>query len=342
MLTNKKIVLISVRFFGYEEDLKNAIIQLGGDLRFYDDRPSNSVLFKGILRKYPLILKAKISGYYQQILQEILIFSPDYFLLIKGEAIPAEFLVQIRKLVPKCRLLFYHWDSLEEAPKAKEFLKLFHHTFSFDPKDALQSGMTFRPNFVRNVEIFKPNISPTYDVGFLGSTHTDRLVFLQEFKKKQNKNLNFDWFLYAQNPMTLYLRTVFDSHFKYNASLKKSIHFYKLSPEESLTFYQKSKIQLDIQKAYQTGLSMRAGEVLALNRKLISTNPDIEKYPFYSPEIIQIMPRGRISQVSETFIKEPFRSELISDEIWNQMSVTAWITDIFSENKENFWVQNYG
>ena len=104
-LLNKKILFISVRTFNYELEIANKLIQLGAKVDYFDERPSNSILAKGIIRLKPSIIKKKILHYYNSILKKIDGEKYDFF-LIKGEAIPSSFLEKLRLLQKNCSFLY--------------------------------------------------------------------------------------------------------------------------------------------------------------------------------------------------------------------------------------------
>ena len=62
MLQDKKILFISVRFFNYENIIKEKLEGRGAIVDFFDERPSNSILVKGILRIKRDIYASKIKN----------------------------------------------------------------------------------------------------------------------------------------------------------------------------------------------------------------------------------------------------------------------------------------
>lgn len=91
-LKDKKILFLSVSFFKYEKAIARRLSELGVEVDFYDERPSNSNFSKGIIRLNKRFYHLKINNYYNRILEEIKGKKYDYFFLIKGEAIPVFFL----------------------------------------------------------------------------------------------------------------------------------------------------------------------------------------------------------------------------------------------------------
>ena len=70
-LHGKKILFLSVSFFNYEKAIVNRLNELGAEVDFYDERPSNSNFSKGIIRLNKKFYHLKINTYYNRILNEI-------------------------------------------------------------------------------------------------------------------------------------------------------------------------------------------------------------------------------------------------------------------------------
>ena len=70
-LKNKKILFVSVSFFNYEKAIVSKLEELGAIVDFYDDRPSNSLINKGIVRLNKKLISSKINHYYKKILKEM-------------------------------------------------------------------------------------------------------------------------------------------------------------------------------------------------------------------------------------------------------------------------------
>ncbi len=64
IFTGKSILLVSPAFFGYEAAIKSKLIELGADVTYVDDRPSNNFFVKGIIRVYKKLLDDTIVKYY--------------------------------------------------------------------------------------------------------------------------------------------------------------------------------------------------------------------------------------------------------------------------------------
>ncbi|POR19566.1 hypothetical protein BWK58_14300, partial [Flavobacterium columnare] len=84
VLQGKKILFLSVSFFSYEKIIKDRLTSLGANVFFYDERVSNSILAKGLIRFNRNLYKHQIDTYYKKIISKIENERFDYFLVIKG------------------------------------------------------------------------------------------------------------------------------------------------------------------------------------------------------------------------------------------------------------------
>ena len=71
--------------------------------------------------------------------------------------------------------------------------------------------------------------------------------------------------------------------------LEDFFEFDSLNRNEVLKIFKESKAIIDCPLPNQRGLTMRTFEVLALKRKLITTNKNIKDYEFYTPDNIFII-----------------------------------------------------
>ena len=67
----KSILFGSPVFFSFEAAIKNKLIELGADVTYVDDRPSNNSFFKGVIRVYKKILDDPILKYYARVTNDV-------------------------------------------------------------------------------------------------------------------------------------------------------------------------------------------------------------------------------------------------------------------------------
>ncbi len=335
ILKNKKILFLSVSFFKYERAIAKRLTEMGNEVDFYDERPSNSNLSKGIIRLNKRLYHLKINKYYNLILNEIKHKKYDYFLLIKGEAIPAFFLEKIKENNPKMEMIYYNFDPLTEYPNLISNLKYFDKKFTFEYNDSVKYNLNFRPLFyLDEYENLSQNQSlPEYDIVFIGSAHTDRYIVGEKIKAIADQlKLRSYFYYYAMGRFTFRLKKIIDKNLK-QFDIDK-VSFDKLNHEQIIDFYKKTKSVLDINKPFQNGLTIRTFEVLASGRKLITTNFDIKNYPFYTPDNILVIDRKNI-QLDPEFFKTDFQK--LAKDVLYKMSLDSFIECLFIKDQNDYW-----
>lgn len=334
-LKDKKILFLSVSFFNYERAIAKRLTEIGAEVDFYDERPSNSNLSKGIIRFNKRFYQSQITKYYNTILNEIQYKKYDYFLLIKGEAIPVFFLERIRELNPKMEMIYYNFDPLKEYPNLISNLKYFDKKITFEYNDSVTYGLNFRPLFYLDEYRSLNQNSKSFenDIVFIGSAHTDRYIVGEEVKAKADiLNLKTFFYYYAMGKVAFRIKKLIDKNLKKFDN--KKLSFEKLTHQQIINYYKKSKSVLDINKPFQYGLTIRTFEVLAAGRKLITTNTDIKNYPFYNPENILVLDRDNI-QLDADFFKTDF--EPLDEKTLYMMSLDSFVECLFVQNQDDYW-----
>ena len=330
----QKILFLSPNFFGYEKAIQKRLEEFGGTVDFFNERPSDSVLSKGIIRVKSSLYQKKIDQYYRKILNEISSKNYDFLLLIKGESVPFFFLEKFRERNPKSVMIYYSYDAVSEYPKSEKLYPYFDENFTFEPLDSKKYNLHFRPLFFLDEYLkSKVNNSVKHQISFIGSAHTDRYLVGEKIRTEANKlSLKTYFYYYAPGKTAFKLKKIFDKNLQKFDS--KKLSFKKLSHSEIQKIYEESFSVLDVNKPFQAGLTMRTFEALASGKKLITTNSDIKNYPFFSPENILIIDRNEIS-LNEKFFATPFKK--MDENLLEKMSLDSWIECLFCQNQDNYW-----
>lgn len=332
---NKKILFFSVKLFNYENIISDKLRALGAIVHYFDERPNNSIYTKGIIRLNKNLLNIKISKYYNDILEKIQKERYDYFFLIKGEVMSQYFIDKIIGFNPGIILLYYSFDSFENNPNGVDILNNFHRKFTFDAKDAETYNLSLRPLFFSDDynRLISRDVMK-YDLLFIGTAHSDRYIISEKVGEWCDKhNLKKFQFYYSPSRIVFLFFKFFDSSFKkfkYN-----KISFSSLSHKEIIKLYKESKIVLDINHPNQNGLTMRVFEALGSSKKLITTNMDIKRYPFYNENNIYIIDRNNI-KMDYKFFELPFAG--INEELYKRMSICGWLEELFFSDSDFEWL----
>lgn len=332
-IAGKNILFISVKLFNYENIIADKLRALGATVDYYDERPNNSIITKGIIRLKRDLYKQKIINYYKSILSAIQHRRYDYFFLIKGEVIPPFFIEQLKESNPDIILLYYTFDSFANNPNGISILSNFDRKFTFDRIDSQTYGLEFRPLFFSDHYKNITSEISEIDLLFIGTAHSDRYIISENLVDWcKDNNLNSFAFYYSPSKLSFWFFKFFDSSFKkFNYS---KLSFVSLKHPEIISLYSKSKVILDINHPNQNGLTMRVFESLGASKKIITTNKDIANYPFYDTNNVLIIDRNNIT-VNKDFFEKPFKS--IDRLLYEKMSIDGWVKDIFFNKNINFW-----
>lgn len=338
LLKNKNILFFSVQTFNLEKEIAKKLGQLGANVDYYDERPSNNNFTKGIIRLKRDLLQTRINKYYNEILIEIGKKEYHYLFVNKGEVVPEFFLDKFQTMHPNCQCIFYTWDSFANNKNALSILKYFHKKFSFDSDDAVKYGLEFRPLFYLD---FYKNINPISkseiknDLLFLGTAHSDRYKISSRIVSWCDKNkLKSFCYYYMQGRLVYFYKKIFDETFK-EFDYKK-LSFESLKSEDLFQLYQNSKVILDINHPGQKGLTMRTFETIGSKRKMVTTNKEVQKYAFYNSNNILIINRENI-ELSKDFFESDYIE--IDENLYERMSLKGWLSCLFLSSEPNIWIK---
>lgn len=324
-LIGKRVLFISPAFFEYPEMIKKEIEKQGAIIHWYDDRDDASSIEKIILRCNRSILKKKYNEYYEKIIHKEIDFCPDYVLFVNPEAVTKESLSMMKKNFNKCKFVLYMWDSIENK-KILEIVDLFDKVFSFDKNDCKKYGFIFRPLFYSKIGVNKENLYK-YDVGFIGTVHSDRALILKKIKDYCDENdLTYYFYLYVPSKLLLFLRLLTDRNLR--LWKKQYVHTIPIDGDIFLAISRETRCTIDINHPKQTGLTMRTIELLGLKRKIITTNKNIEQYDFYRPENQIIVDRKNI-QIDKKMLLSDYVD--IDENIQANYSISTWVKDILCD-----------
>lgn len=329
-LKDKRILLISAKFFSYEVEITKKLSELGANVDYFDQRPSNTFLTKVLIRINNRLLAQRIEAYYLSMFRKIEGISYDYVLFISPETITKDLLIKLKSSQKGAKFLLYMWDSFRNKSKSiKELIPFFDHRFSFDKDDCKNSEfqLQYRPLFFLNeYSLLDSSHHRVFDLLFIGTIHSDRFKILTKIKKESGELSSF-FYMYFPSKLLFYAKYLLDKSFW--TSKMSHFQFLSLKKDEVLDYMAQSKIVIDIQHPNQIGLTMRTIEVLGARRKLITTNEDILNYDFYHPNNILLIDREN-PKLSAGFLQSPLYP--LSPALYERYSIDGWIRDLFSIN----------
>jgi hypothetical protein len=326
-IEGKKVLLFSLQTFNYEQLIIDKLRAFGAIVDFYDERPANSILIKGIIRLRRSLLQLQINKYYRRLLNDVSTVKYDFLFVITGEVIPDFFLAEFKKKNPSCYCIYYTWDSFANCSHPLIILKHFDKCFTFDHADALKYNLNFRPLFYSDKfeELSNNNMNYKYKLLFVGTAHSDRHKIVSQIATWcKSNNMSYFIYYYIQSWLVFLYKYFFDSTFKKVSFF--DMNFSSLSIDRVLELYSQAEIILDVNHPFQTGLTMRTFEALGAEKKLITTNSAIKEYNFYNENNIYIIDREN-PVVPIEFFESKFIP--VPDNLKFRMSISGWLTELF-------------
>lgn len=325
-LAGKKILLIAPCFFGYQDLIRKKLVEMGGQVTFYSDRPGEDFVTKALVRIDRRLLEKRTNAYYDEIICDAKKNFYDNILIIRGEAISEERIKTLKASCPNSKITLYLWDSLHYNPNALKIAHIFDDVLTFDIDDHKRiNGAKFQPLFFSDDWLGIKNISeckPKYDICFVGTVHTDRYKILNEIENQCKKaNIKYNFYYYYPSRTLAFFRSLIDPGFR---RFSKKINFDSISFEDVMSVFSDSRSVLDINRPKQGGLTVRTFEVIGARRLLVTTNPDVKKYDFYSPSRVKIIDRNCPSM---DFLFEDMSPPVYSESIL-EYSIEKWIEKV--------------
>lgn len=288
-MSTGRILIVTPRFFGYEEDIAAEFRRQGFDVDLVDERPSNSAFMKALFRVRATALRRSVDRYFRSVVSNGKTGGYDLVLVIKGEVVPVWFLEKVKRDSPRAVIAFYTFDSLANSSNFSGLLPYFDHVYSFQP-GAERLDPRFRLKHLFYTPDFHPRgdtLTRRFESAFIGTLHSDRYRLAKRLLSAFSNT--FEHF-YVQAPWYFALKRVFDRRFR--AVARDEVRFNKLSRSEVAEVFRNSLSVIDIQHESQDGLTMRTFEVIASGAYLVTTNEFVRQTP--------VMQTGRVIVVDDS------------------------------------------
>lgn len=327
-LKNKKISLICQSFFSYHDQILNELLCQGAIANRYDERHSNSFLSKVMIRlKLNFLLSFFIDAYYSAIIKDMVSRGTETVLLVGPETIGRKHIQKLKN--NNIKVILYLWDSLENKGGCLNYSDICDDVITFDDADVNKIPKSrFLPLFYDNSYKYSGYQDKKYDISFIGTVHSDRYEIVRKIKNQlPHKNLFF--YLYVQSYIIYLTRRWFIK--KYKDISRHEFKFEQMNTGKIQEIFYDSKIILDINHPDQRGLTSRTFETLAGGCKLITTNKNIKKYPFFNNNDILIIDRKK-PKIEKSFVNNPLTGKM--QDMIKPYSLKLWILNVFNCEKE--------
>ena len=322
----KKIAIIMPFFFDYEKIIEKELIQNGYQVYLINDNWHDLSIVNHLYHTYfrDKSIKMKNEYYLGEIekLPDVL----DYILIISGRSLSLEIMNVLRNKYKKTKMIMYQWDCVSQVEQAEFISNYCDDNITFDPIDAGKYGWKYRPLFFDNSK--KKDESKIYDLAYVCSLHSERYE-LYKILKENSEEKGLKLFDYIYCGVGRYLN---QRYFQKNPLFdldSKVLRFNKLSHDDTVDVYNKSKCLVDYKFPAQTGLTMRTIESVGFKTKLITNNKEVLKQDFYNPNNIFVYDLDDFS-LPEEFIDKPY--EELDSSVYDKYSIKGWLSDVLDEH----------
>ncbi|MFS6826469.1 hypothetical protein [Cyanobium sp. ATX-6F1] len=306
-------------------EIVSELEKLGALVDWMPDRPFDSSMGKALTRFFPFLVTPAATSLYKRLLSRLGVSRYDYIFVINGQTLTPSFLQFMRQCFPAARFILYMWDSVTNRPTVKKCFRLYDSIFTFDSLDAIKYGLRFRALFYGSG--FAPSDRPPsikYHISFVGTAHSDRFSVVNNLNSCLPSNILCFWYLYLQAPWVFQAYRL--SKWNMRHAKRSDFQFTPLAKDLLHSVFLHSKVVLDIAHPRQAGLTMRTFEALGSGKKLVTTNPLVRDYDFFSEANVFVIDRKR-PFIDHTFLESSFSP--FSQEILLRYSISGWLADIF-------------
>jgi hypothetical protein len=319
--------LIGSGFFGYAREIIAHLERGGRKVLWFEDRPATDNTTKALLRIAPRLLRGKADAFFADVTDRIRNEAIVDVLVIKGEALSVESIRRLREALPEARFTLYFWDGYRNMPKdSPGKVSLFDRAFTFDPVDAeADQRLRYRPLFFLDEYAQLSAQEQDIDLLFLGTAHTDRYPVLKRLQRALPEHLRFERILYFPSQAVYRTRRILD--WRLRGARRDEFVFSPLNKTAILGLVSRARTIVDIERAAQTGLTMRTLEALGAGRKLVTTNPRVLQAEFYNPNNVAVIDRAHpvIAAGFFEFAYTPPPADML-----RRYSLSGWIQEVLS------------
>ena len=327
----KQLLLIAPLFFGYYKEMIKEAEEMGMEVDYVCDAPSNSNISKAVGRINKRFIKGAAKKYFESEVYPLIKKKKyNYVLLVAGMtfAFTPEMVKLMRKSQKKARFIMYQWDSEQNLPYATAIHRYFNDVYTFDRID-YENNETYKflPLFYTRLYEAAAEGTDTesvYDCSYVGTAHPQKYKNINEIAQAVKKSMPHQ-FEYHYMPSKLkYIYHKFTAP-EYKDASYSDFETEKIPGKKMLEIFEGSDCVLDAPQEGQNGLTIRTIECVGAKKKLITTNTDIVNYDFYRSSNILVYD-GKIDKNSP-FFKEEY--EELPDSIYRKYSLRNWLRTMF-------------
>lgn len=318
-----KILFICPGFHEYDKIIENAMIKQGHDVTKFIPIGTYSVVEKVINKlsgdRYICHKKNKRK-------KNILLADSgeyDYVFMIAGECLDTETLRALRERQKKAKFILYLWDDICRVNGYFDNVSYYDEIYTYALTDAETYHLKFLPMFVPDTHVYQGE-PKQYKFSLLGMLHSERMQIWSKIVKDNGLDPKECYLYLMGTQISHFVQSVLPFGNPWMSG--KYVHINSASFRTIGNLMKRSKVTLDVQHSKQKGVSSRTIEALGAHAKVVTTNPYVEKYDFYSYGNVYIIDRTN-PVVPKEFFETDFQE--MPKEIWDKYYIDCWIKKMF-------------
>ena len=300
----KNVLLFMVDFYQYKNMIIDELKNQSYSVKWYSDEVQLNVFEKIISKIVPFYKQNKFDKYFHNIIKTNQNFKFDIIIIIFGaKFFQKKHINMLKSFFPNTKIIYYAWDSVKNFKRIENLFLSCDICYSFDKYDSEKYHVNFLPLFCPNnkVDFYQEEIK--YDVVTMMSFYIEKYRHFKNCIMNLPPDLKTRFILKLPNK-AYYYRIKFLHPFIFKFT-KKYYVFSSINYCDVIRLILSSKAVIDCPLPNQKGLTMRTFETLFLRRKLITCNPEIKKYDFFSNNNIFVI-GDKDKTIPSCFFDEPF------------------------------------
>lgn len=232
----------------------------------------------------------------------------DYFIAINGCSFHPYLMKSLRKKSSNLKTVLYLWDN-SKFYDYFYYATCFDKVMTYDIDDSQKYNVDLLPFYWQPISEDLLNLPIKYKLSMIGSNHDGRYRIAKIVDNQLND---------SKSVGRVYLK-VFDK-----TKPEDNIIIHHLIPvDETLRIMMQSDCILDTDRESQSGTTPRLIWALALGKKVITTNSNIKRMPFYDSTRISIINRNN-PVIDKVFLNSAVKKDL--DDVYLQtLRIDNWV-----------------
>lgn len=294
----KKLLLVCPDFFGYQKRILEALNESGWDVDVFDDRFDAGFVRKGLLRYARSAGLALLKSQNAALRDLVARGAHDRILIINGEGLDA---ATFQAIAGTGKSVFYTWDSTRNKSYLPGIFALMD-SYTFDPKDAKTHKIAYLPLFWKASRSPENQTSKAFDYSFIGSLHSNRIPVIADLIAAKPTSRKY---IYFYSPTFVHLALAFLKDPAQVLALRDYIHLSSLKYDIYIDVCQSSEFTIDIAHPAQIGATMRSLEVLGMQGKVLTNNPELARLFADLQHDIEVFPTASAATVRQSELATP-------------------------------------